>query len=316
VIGVALAYFLLKETPVRKTAKLDGRGFACSAIAFPSLVLALSWGADHGWGSPLVLVLLAIGVTMFVAFVRHELGHRDPMLQLRLFGDPMFRLAIGVQWIGFFSLFGLNFLLPLFLQFAHGWGAAETGMALLPMGAVAFVTMNLAGRAYNRVGPRLLAIAGLLTLMLTTVLWTFVNEDTSMAAVMVLVGGRGLALGLFSQTVQMVAYNTVPEGQMPRATALVNVGQRINGAMSTALLTTVLVLTLQWHGAPSGTSITDGSAPLPFMVRSFHDAFWLMTAVSGVGLVMAFFLHDRVLADWKATARQRGTTGAVVAGDD
>ena len=104
---------------------------------------------------------------------------------------------------------------------------------------------------------------------------------------------------------------------MPRATALVNVGQRINGAMSTAILTTVLLISLQWHGAPAGTSITDGSAPLPFMLRSFHDAFWVMTAVSAVGMVMACFLQDRVLAEWKAQARQPSTTSeAVVAGDD
>ncbi|MFN8583766.1 MAG: MDR family MFS transporter [Dehalococcoidia bacterium] len=306
-IDLGLAIWLLKETPIRHTAKLDTRGFVLSAITFPSLVLALSWGAQHGWGSPLVLALLAVGLVGLTLFVRHELGHREPMLQLRLFSDPMFRLAVAVQWIGFFSLFGLNYLLPLFLEFAHGWSAAKTGMALLPMGIVAFVTMNLAGRAYNRVGPKVLSVAGLGVLLATTFLWGFVDERTPLYAVMILVGGRGLALGLFSQTVQMVAYNTVPEGQMPRATALVNTGQRINGAIATAIVTTVLVFSLRWHGAPEGTSITSGTAPLSFMLRSFRDAFWLMTGLSTVGLALSFFLHDRVLVEW----RERAARGEV-----
>jgi len=70
------------------------------------------------------------------------------------------------------------------------------------MGVVAFITMNLAGRMYNRVGPRPLAMSGLAVLALTTFLWSVVDEHTSIAAIMVLVGGRGLALGLFSQTEQ------------------------------------------------------------------------------------------------------------------
>jgi len=303
-IDIGLAIWLLKETPVRASAKLDARGFVLSAITFPSMVLGLSWGAEHGWGSPFVLALLSVAVVGFVAFVRVELRHHDPMLQLRFFKDGMFRLAVGIQLIGFFSLFGLNFVLPLYLQFVHGWGAARTGVALLPMGIVAFITMNVAGRAYNRLGPRVLAVGGLGTLLLTTVLWSFVDEVTPMWAIMVLVGGRGLALGMFSQTVQMVAYNTIPDGQMPRGTALVSVIQRINGAVSTAVLVTVLVISLQLHGAPAGASITDGTVSFDLMLSAFRDAFWMMSGLSVVGLVLSFFLHDRVLNEWKAGGGQ------------
>jgi predicted MFS family arabinose efflux permease len=217
------------------------------------------------------------------------------MLRLRLFGDPMFRLAIFIQWIGFFSLFGLNYLSPLFLQRAHGLGAAEAGQVLLPTGIVAFITMNAAGKLYHRAGPRPLIMSGLAVLAVTTAAWSQIDQDTSLVLIMVVVAGRGLGLGLFAQTVQIVAYNAVPDGQLPRATALVNVGQRIDGALATAVLTTVLVVSLHISGAPAGTSISDGTAPVPLMVRAFRDAFLLMTALSIVGLVLAFFVRDRVL---------------------
>ncbi len=217
------------------------------------------------------------------------------MLRIRLFADPMFRLALFVQWIGFFSLFGLNFLMPLFLQRVDGLGAAEAGQVLLPMGVVAFVTMNLAGRMYLRVGPRPLVMSGLAVLALTTWLWSQITPATPILAIMLVVSGRGLGLGLFGQTVQLVAYNTVPAGQMPRATSLVNMGQRINGALSTAILTTVLVVSLRWAGSPAGTSIGDGTAPVALMQTAFQDAFLVMTGVSILGVVLAAFLRDRVL---------------------
>ena len=122
--------------------------------------------------------------------------------------------------------------------------------------------------------------------------------------VVLVVAGRGLGLGLFAQTVQLVAYNTVPEGQMGRATSLVNVCQRVDGALSTAVLTAVLVVSLSLSGAPTGTSIADGTAPLPNMTEAFRNAFQVMTALSLLGVLLATFLHDRVLAEQRDKIRR------------
>jgi DHA2 family multidrug resistance protein len=303
-IDIVLAAMLLKETAVAHRTKLDVRGFVLSAIGFPSLILGLTRGSDIGWTAPEVLALLTVGLVASTAFVRVELAHHDPMLQVGMFKDRMFALASATQWVGFFSLFGLNFILPIYLQTAHGWGPAQTGLALLPMGVVAFVTMNVAGRMYNRVGPRPLAISGLAVLAITTYLWSNVTADTGVVAIAFLVGGRGLALGLFSQTVQMVAFNTVPDGQMPRATALVNTGQRITGALSSALLVTALTVSLHLHGAPEGASVTGNQqASLPLMLTAFKDMFLMMTLISLVGMGAAWFLKDRVLVEWQASHR-------------
>ncbi len=305
-IGILMAIALLKETPIRHEARLDMRGFALSALAFPALVLGLSLASDEGWTAPLPAALLALSVLALLAFIRVELNQPDPMLQLRLFRNPMFRLSTGIQLIGFFSLFGLNFVLSLFLQLGHGWGAAETGLALLPMGVVSFIAMNVAGRLYNRVGPRPLSAAGLLVLCITSLLWSFVDDQTGIVPVLILAGGRGLALGLFAQTVQTVAYNTVQDGQMPRASALMNVTQRINGGVSAAVLTTVLALSLSWQGAAPHTSITSAGLPLGEMIRAFHVTFYFMAALSLLGFVMTLGLHDRLLE----THQRRGAAGA------
>jgi DHA2 family multidrug resistance protein len=261
-LDIVLAYFLLKETPIQSDLKLDKRGFILSSMAFPLLLLGLSQGADSGWGSPYAFVLIALGIVALALFVKVETSQDDPMLRLTLFKDRNFRLAVFVQWIGIFSLFGLNFMLPLFLQSVHQMDPAETGRVLIPMGIVAFITMNLSGKLYYRTGPRTLIIAGLLFLALTTIAWSQTSSNTSIAVLMIIVAGRGLGLGLFSQIVQVVAYNAVPDGQLPRATSLVNVGQRMNSAFATAILTTILIVALAHSGAPAGTSIADGSAPL------------------------------------------------------
>ncbi|HWO93601.1 MAG TPA: DHA2 family efflux MFS transporter permease subunit [Dehalococcoidia bacterium] len=295
IINLVLAYMLLKETPLREGVRLDVRGFALAAIAFPALILALSEGEHWGWTSPGIASMFAVGVVAIAAFIRTELRHDDPLLRVALFREPIFALGMGIQFVMQFSLFGLQFLLPLFLQTAHRLSPAETGLVLLPSGIATFITMNFSGRTYNRFGPRVLAVIGLLILIATTGLFSRTTEHTSILTIGALATLRGAAMGFCMMPVQTALFNTVPQQFVTRATALTNVGFRLYGAVSTAVLTTVLTLSLGWHGAPEGSSITRGTAPLNFMSKAFDDAFLLMTGVTAIALLLALFLRDPVL---------------------
>ena len=306
-VNILMAIWLLKETQAHTETRMDFRGFILAALAFPSILLGLSQGSELGWTSPAVLLLLIGGGAFLTAFIWVELNHADPMLRLHLLAIPMFRRSLAIQLIAQFSLFGLNFILPLFLQRAHGMGAAEAGKVLLPMGIVAFVTMNLAGRLYYKIGPKPLVLSGLAMLALTTLVWAETTSGTPTWMLMLLACGRGLALGLATQIVQVVAFNSIPEGEMTRATSLVNVCQRINQAFASAVLTTVLIVALAAAGAPAGTSISSGDAPLPDMMTAFRAAFLLMTVMSLVGLGLALSLRDRVL---EAHTRRTAEEGA------
>ena len=66
-------------------------------------------------------------------------------------------------------------------------------------------------------------------------------------------------------------------------------------AFSTAAMTTILVLSLGWHGAPSGSSITEGTAPVPFMVDAFSDAYLAIAPVVLLGLSVSLLLKDGTL---------------------
>ena len=251
-----------------------------------------------------MLLLFAVGAVSLVLFVIRELNHHDPMLRIRLFALPMFRLSLFTQWLGIFSIFGLNVVIPLYLQRVHELTPAQAGLVLLPMGFVAFATMNLAGRLYNRLGPRPIVVTGLSVLALTTFGWSLVGADTATPILMVLVCGRGLGMGMFGQILQVVSYNAIAADQVSRATSLVNVCQRISTAFATATLTTVLIVGLQFTDAPAGTSIAAGDAPVDAMVQAFRYAFYVMTAISLAGIAMGWFLRDHLLEETMGRIRR------------
>jgi EmrB/QacA subfamily drug resistance transporter len=294
-INLALAWRLLKETPIRQDARLDRLGLGLSAIAFPCILLALSDGGSFGWLSWPILGALFVGGAALALFVRTELKNPQPLLKVSLFSNRMFALAMIIIFVTQFALFGVQYLLPIFLETAHGMSPAQTGLVLLPSGFVSFIAMNLGGRSYNRLGPKPLAVAGMAVLVVTTIFLSRISEDTSPFLIAAFASSRGVGVGLCVIPVNTMAYNTVAHADMPRATAMVNVLFRIFGSVATAILTAVLVASLGWHGAPAGSSITGGTAPVRFMVKAFSDGFLVMAAFAVVGLVLSFFVRDRIL---------------------
>ena len=307
-INLALAYWLLKEQPKKPGAHFDGRGFALALLAFPGILLALSLGEGLGWGSPATLGLAAIGVGALVAFVIVEWRQPSPLLQLRLFQQPVFALGMAINFVTQFSLFGIQYILPLMLQTVHQLGAAATGLLMFPSGILSFITMNISGRIYNRVGPRRLAASGLGVLLVTTFLLGRTNAATSLYIIGTLAALRGLAMGLCMMPVQTAAYNTVPRESMPRATALTNMLFRMFGAVGTAILTTTLLLSLRLQGVPTGSNVTSGTVPIPFLEDAFGHAFLAMSILAAVGIAMSFFLHDKVLDELRAKTRAESGT--------
>jgi hypothetical protein len=117
-------------------------------------------------------------------------------------------------------------------------------------------------------------------------------------------------MGLAMMPISTMSFNTVPQDLMGRATALQNVLQRIFGSASTAILTTILVLSLRAQGAPSGATVTTPGLGQGFIVGSFSDAFVAMSLVACVGVIVTFFLHDDVVE--KHWAEQRAGPVKVV----
>src|SRR5690606_5919481 len=113
-----------------------------------------------GWGSAKVAGTGILGLVCFVVLVVVELRVPEPMLDLRLYSDRLFRATNVVVFMAAGSLLGLVFLLPLFLQQLRGLTALETGLTTFPQAIGMMVLAGFVGRLYPYVGPRRLMIFG------------------------------------------------------------------------------------------------------------------------------------------------------------
>jgi len=72
-----------------------------------------------------VLAIVTLGL-----FIRQELGHADPLLDLRLFKSRNFFLANLLLFLVFFSFSGISYLLPFYLEYVHSYSTSNAGLIM------------------------------------------------------------------------------------------------------------------------------------------------------------------------------------------
>jgi len=279
--GLIVAARFLRPEPVVNPPGFDIRGLALATTAFGALLHAASLAANNGWTSRQVLLWFAIGTVSGALLVHHELNsHERPLLNLRLFRIPAFFTASLIGYVTVLALFGAEFLMPLYLQALRRQDALQTGLILLPLAITAAITTPLAGRIYDRIGPRPLVVFGFIVLAVNTWQLSKIEAATSIPWIMLLLALRGLALGATVQTTFATALGSVPREIVARGSSLINSTRYVVQAIGVAILSTVLV-----SRSHAGASVLDAPS-----LRGFEAAYRLTFFLALLAIPIACFL--------------------------
>src|SRR5262249_22964609 len=150
---------------------------------------------------------------------------------LRLFKNYTFTTANLLMWSVSALFFGSILLLPLFFESVRGLSALQTGEIFITQGLAAAVATAIAGRLYNRVGPRVLAVIGFTLMTAGTWGLSHFSVTTSGQDIQGWLVLRGLGLGFTNIPLQTLALSVVSNRAMARASSLVNVMRQVAGAV-------------------------------------------------------------------------------------
>ncbi|MDK2821484.1 MAG: hypothetical protein PWP31_1449 [Clostridia bacterium] len=259
IIGVLLALIYLPHFPTREAGKLDVGGAITSAIGLFTLLLALSKGEDWGWGSLSIVLLFYTSFVFFALFVYLELTQENPLLDLRVFRYLTFTMGNIMIVVSTIGLFAGVYYISFFLQVVRGLGAMETGLITMPGALASGIMMPIAGKLYDKIGPKPLAICGVLWLAYTTYLFHNIDVITPNNVVILWMFIRGLGMPFAMMPAQTAALGVVPKELVGRATAITNIISRVSASFGIAVLTALLNSRMAIHTMQMNSQITGSS---------------------------------------------------------
>jgi DHA2 family multidrug resistance protein len=229
----------IEDTPL-VSSTFDYKGFIFAAAGFSSILYALSYAPTWHWTDWRIITLLMVGSFCVMMWIIIELTEKKPMLDLRMFKHKGYSVGIGLTFITTIGLYAIIFLLPLFLQQLRGLSAFDSGVMLLPQVVGAMIGMTVSGRLYDRIGPRVPAVIGLLILGVMSLYMQILDVSTPDDILRIMLFIRGMGMGLSMMPIMTYALSSVPPRLTAQASSLLNVSRTIFGSLSIAAFATLL----------------------------------------------------------------------------
>ncbi|MFJ9083491.1 MULTISPECIES: MFS transporter [unclassified Streptomyces] len=169
----AMIYAIVPDVPAAaKGQRFDAPGAIGLAIGLVSLLLAVSKGADWGWGSGTTLGLFALAVVSLLVWGRYELRTREPLVDLRTTARPRVLFTNAASILIGVGMYAFMLIAPQLLQFpeATGFGLGQSmlaaGLWIAPGGIMMMLISPLGGKLINARGPKFALILGALVIAL------------------------------------------------------------------------------------------------------------------------------------------------------
>lgn len=248
--GALALWFIVRRMPPLlprgERGRLDLAAALFLLLGLAPLVIALQLDrTEFPWASTVTIGMLLFSVLMLGAFVLRSLRSSNPVLDLTLFRNAVFRtsnVALFFQGAAFLSTIAF---LPLFMINVVGVSATGAGLTLVPLSLGVVFGSIVAGQLVSHFGRyRLLILVGGVLLFVGIFLLSRMTPDVTLAQVTFYMVITGLGIGPSMPLYTLAIQNAVDTRQLGQATSASQFFRQIGGAIGTAILGTVLTVTL------------------------------------------------------------------------
>jgi EmrB/QacA subfamily drug resistance transporter len=224
-----------KEGVRNVRAAFDYQGFASLSIALTCFLVPLTQGNRLGWDDPWIVRSFIASAFVFAYFISRELHCSNPMIDVRLFTNRTFSIAIVLRSALGMGYYLSIFLLPLFTQSVLGWDPTEAGLILIPGGIVMAILMPISGTIADAFGPRIIVFAGMAWAVIGTFLFCHIDLDWEMSRISLDNALRSIALGLLFTPITAAAMSGAPRNRLGAASGILNTVWQVGGSLGIAI---------------------------------------------------------------------------------
>ena len=259
---------------------LDFVGFLLSGGALALLVYGVdALGAGHG--SPTApLFLIAVGLALAFAGVRHFRSHPTPLLDLSPLAIPTFAVAVWGGSVLRIAIGTLPFLLPLLFQLGFGLDAQTSGELVLFVFAGNLAMKLFTTQILHRFGFRAVMVVNGLLAAVAIAACALFRPDTSYWVIAPVLFFGGAFRSMQFTCINTIQLSDVPPEKLTDANTLASMLQQLMMGMGVVVGAALLNASALLRGRPSGA---------PQLV-DFRTAFCVIALIAVIGLIDSLML--------------------------
>ncbi len=286
-IGIIALLIGIKKLPKfeqKSVPALDMFGMVLAPITFASLAYAVSEGGKD-WGSTQTVTGLIVGGVALLLFIIAELRHKQPLLELRVFGSSDFTRGMLTFWLSMMALFGSFLFVPMYLQTVKGFSPMESGLMSIPQVLMSGLFMPIGGKLFDKIGARPLAVIGLCLVGGGLFMLSQITVDTGTFYVIGAYMLMGSGMGLSMMPINTHILKSAPRRLVSRVTSLTTASQQVVVSFAVAGLSGYYSSRIA-HEMAAAKGDQAGA-----MTSSFADTFLFAACLAVAGAVLALILR-------------------------
>jgi Na+/melibiose symporter-like transporter len=281
---------MLRDLHVGERTRLDWISVALSTLGLGGLLFGCSMAGSVGWNAPNAYVPILGGAVIIYWFVKRQLNSEEPLLRLAVLRNPVFACAVSLSMICSLGMMVGMVITPIFLQTVAGYSATVSGLTVMPATA-AMVAMNpVSGILFDKFGPRKICLIGIASVAVGSFLMSRIDVDTPLAYIVVIYAFRMVGLSLSNMPLNTWGINALPNKWIAHGNAISQTAMQTVNSIGTAILITIMMMVANAY-------LAGGATETAAMARGVSAAFGFASALTFVGLIVAFFKVDRIKAD-------------------
>jgi len=260
--------------------------------AIALLLLALNEGSRAGFGSPQMIGPVLAAVALLIGFVWREQRTKSPLVDLSLFRNLGFVTGNVAALLSYAVLFGAFFVLPFVLERGYGDSALTAGLRLSVIPAALGLVAPVSGALYDRLGPRLLTISGILAVLGSLLVLSFaIDGDAGLLPLaMAALALFGIGQGLFVAPNDSAIMGIATAADTGQAGGLLNVMRALGMSFGISLASVILARHLP---VVPGRPPTTVGIPAQGLFRGAIATFVTFGALAGIAALLSLLRTDR-----------------------
>ena len=225
--------------------------------------------------------MLASGIILLIAFFVHESGRENSdkptVIRVSMFRQSRtFTFSCLAALLNYGATFAISYEMSIYLQIILGIPSERAGLMLIIMPAAQAVLSPFTGSLSDRIRPSVLASIGMGICAVTLLLYSRINDNTSVIYIMTVMGITGTGFALFSSPNTNAILSCVSKKDYGVANSIIATMRTYGQSSGMAILSSITAFVL-------GTGTLE-SSPHSDILLMMHISFITFACICVIGL--------------------------------